>query len=84
MNEKLIVSPFEYESEMNRLDLEPLSKEDGYRWGIIHLQYIQEELRKLEARAIERQDIEFFNQVRISLKKAQDAEEELKEKLAVT
>lgn len=81
MSEKLTVSPFGYESEMKRLELEPLSKEDGYRWGITHLQYLQEEMRKLEARAIERQDVEFFNQVRTSLKKAQDVEEELKEKL---
>ncbi|MGI0093149.1 MAG: hypothetical protein ACREA8_03520 [Nitrosotalea sp.] len=63
-------------------DLEPLSKEDGYRWGISHIGYVKRELLKLEERALARHDVELLHDIVLSKLRAIEAEEELRKKLA--
>ena len=67
--------------EMKVRDLEPLSKEDGYRWGLSHLGYVREELVKLEERALARRDVELLHDIVSSKLRAAEAEEELRKKL---
>ena len=62
-------------------DLEPLSTEDGYRWGLSHLGYVKRELIKLEERALARRDVELLHDIVSSKLRAIDAEEELRKKL---
>lgn len=66
---------------MSAPDLEPLSKEDGYRWGLSHLGYVKRELLKLEERALARRDAELLHDIVSSKLRAIDAEEELRKKL---
>ncbi len=63
-------------------DLEPLSKEDGYRWGISHIGYVKRELLKLEERALARHDVELLHDIVSSKLRATEVEEELRKKLA--
>ncbi|SMH70842.1 hypothetical protein [Candidatus Nitrosotalea okcheonensis] len=63
-------------------DLEPLSKEDGYRWGLSNLEYVKRELIKLEERALARHDVELLHDIVSSKLRAIEAEEELRKKLA--
>ncbi|MDE1875198.1 MAG: hypothetical protein KGH86_00005, partial [Thaumarchaeota archaeon] len=63
-------------------DLEPLSKEDGYRWGISHIGYVKRELLKLEERALARHDAELLHDIVSSKLRAIEVEEELRKKLA--
>ena len=67
---------------MKAQDLEPLSKEDGYRWGLSHLGYVKKELLKLEERALARRDAELLHDIVSSKLRAIEAEEELRKKLA--
>jgi hypothetical protein len=67
---------------MGNQDLEPLSKEDGYRWGLSHLGYVKNELLKLEERALARRDVELLHDIVSSKLRAAEAEEELRKKLA--
>lgn len=68
--------------KMRVQDLEPLSKEDGYRWGLSHLGYVKRELIKLEERALARRDVELLHDIVSSKLRAIEAEEELRKKLA--
>ncbi|MDC8453420.1 MAG: hypothetical protein LV477_11005 [Candidatus Nitrosotalea sp.] len=68
--------------KMRVQDLEPLSKEDGYRWGLSHLEYVKSELIKLEERALARRDVELLHDIVSSKLRTIDAEEELRKKLA--
>ncbi|HVZ62936.1 MAG TPA: hypothetical protein VG896_04620 [Candidatus Nitrosotalea sp.] len=68
-------------SKMRVQDLEPLSKEDGYRWGLSHLGYVKRELMKLEERALARRDVELLHDIVSSKLRAIEAEEELRKKL---
>ncbi|MDE1818528.1 MAG: hypothetical protein KGI19_08000 [Thaumarchaeota archaeon] len=63
-------------------DLEPLSKEDGYRWGLSHIGYVKRELLKLEERALARHDAELLHDIVSSKLHAIEVEEELRKKLA--
>ncbi|HZS74706.1 MAG TPA: hypothetical protein VFA69_09430 [Candidatus Nitrosotalea sp.] len=67
--------------KMRVQDLEPLSTEDGYRWGLSHLGYVKRELIKLEERALARRDVELLHDIVSSKLRAIDAEEELRKKL---
>lgn len=69
-------------NKMRVQDLEPLSKEDGYRWGLSHLGYVKRELIKLEERALARRDVELLHDIVSSKLRAIEAEEELRKKLA--
>ena len=67
--------------KMRVQDLEPLNKEDGYRWGLSHLGYVKRELIKLEERALERRDVKLLHDIVSSKLRAIEAEEELQKKL---
>ncbi|MFZ1077470.1 MAG: hypothetical protein WAN47_08605 [Nitrosotalea sp.] len=67
---------------VKRQELEPLSKEDGYRWGISHIQYVKKELLKLEESALERRDVELLHNLVVSKLRAAEVEQELEQKLA--
>lgn len=60
---------------------EPLSKEDGYRWGLSHIEYVKKELLKLEERALARCDTELLHSIVNSKLRALEVEQELQEKL---
>lgn len=66
---------------MKRQELEPLSKEDGYRWGLSHIAQVKKDLLKLEERALERRDKELLHNIVISKLRAVEVEEELRKKL---
>lgn len=75
--------PFDEMGDKMRVqDLEPLSKEDGYRWGLSHLEYVKRELIKLEERALARRDVELLHDIVSSKLRTIEAEEELRKKLA--
>lgn len=67
---------------IRRQEFEPLSEEDGYRWGLSHLAYVKKELLKLEERALARKDLELLNNILVSKLRTVEAEEELRKKLA--
>jgi hypothetical protein len=62
-------------------DLEPLSEEDGYRWGISHIEYVKKELLKLEERALANHDVGLLHNIVSSKLRAVEVEEELRKKL---
>lgn len=62
-------------------DLEPLSEEDGYRWGISHIEYVKKELLKLEERARANHDVGLLHNIVSSKLRAVEVEEELRKKL---
>ncbi|MDE1767585.1 MAG: hypothetical protein KGH99_02495 [Thaumarchaeota archaeon] len=66
---------------VKRQELEPLSEEDGYRWGISHIQYVKKELLKLEESALKRRDVELLHNIVVSKLRAVEVEQELREKL---
>lgn len=66
---------------VKRQELEPLSEEDGYRWGISHIQYVKKELLKLEESALERRDVELLHNIVVSKLRATEVEQELRKKL---
>jgi hypothetical protein len=66
---------------VKRQELEPLSEEDGYRWGISHIQYVKKELFKLEESALERRDVELLHNIVASKLRAAEVEQELRKKL---
>ncbi|GEM_PF-1535300 len=66
---------------LKREEPEPLSEEDGYRWGISHIEYVKKELLKLEERALARRDEELLHNIVNSKLHALEVEQELREKL---
>lgn len=66
---------------LKRQELEPLSKEDGYRWGLSHIEYVKKELLKLEERALARRDVDLLHKIVDSKLRATEVEQELKGKL---
>lgn len=66
---------------LKRSEPEPLSKEDGYRWGISHIEYVKQELLKLEERALARRDADLLHSIVDSKLRALDVEQELRKKL---
>ena len=67
---------------LRRQEPEPLSKEDGYRWGLSHIEYVKRELTKLEQRALTRHDAELLHSIVNSKLRAMEVEHELREKLS--
>lgn len=65
-------------------DFEPLSKADGYRWGLSHIGYVKKELLKLEERALARRDVGLLHDIVSSKLRATEVEEELRKKLVDT
>lgn len=66
---------------VKKQELEPLSEEDGYRWGISHIQYVKKELSKLEESALKRRDVELLHNIVASKLRAAEVEQELRKKL---
>ena len=60
---------------------EPLGEDDGYRWGLLHLEYVKKEIYKLEQRAIARRDVSLLHSIVNSKLRASEAEQELRKKL---
>lgn len=69
---------------VKRQELEPLSEEDGYRWGISHIQHVKKELLKLEENALERRDVELLHNIVVSKLRAVEVEQELRKKLGTS
>ena len=67
---------------LRRQEPEPLSKEDGYRWGLLHIEYVKKELIKLEERALARHDADLLHSIVNSKLRAKEIEEELRDKLS--
>lgn len=74
--------PFKEMGNIVKAHLEPLSKEDGYRWGLSHIEYVKKELLKLEERALTRHESELLHNIVSSKLRAVEVEEELRKKLA--
>lgn len=71
----------------DKIDLEenrPMSKADGYQWGLDYLNDTIKQLEKLERMALAKNNPMFYNDVRISIQRAQHAQKELQDKLTKT
>lgn len=58
-----------------------MSLADGYQWGLEYLQDILSNIERLEMHAREKNDPVFYNNVKLSLQRARNAQHELKSKL---
>jgi hypothetical protein len=65
------------EAEENR----PMSITAGYQWGLDHLNDTIKQLEKLEYRAMVKKDPLFYNNIKISIQRAKEAQKELQDKL---
>ncbi len=65
------------ESEESR----SMSKADGYQWGLDYLNDTLKQLEKLERRALAKNNPIFYNDIKISIQRAQQAQKELQDKL---
>ena len=68
------------ESEESR----PMSQADGYQWGLDYLNDTIKQLEKLEQKALAKNDPIFYNNVILSIQRAQHAQKELQDKLIKT
>lgn len=71
----------------DKIDLEesrPMSKADGYQWGLDYLNDTIKQLEKLERVALAKNNPMFYNDVKISIQRAQQAQKELQDKLTKT
>ncbi|HKU32951.1 MAG TPA: hypothetical protein VJR22_03795 [Candidatus Nitrosotalea sp.] len=66
---------------VRRQEMEPLSEEEGYRWGLCHIEQVKKDLLKLEERALVRRDEELLHNIVISKLRAIEVEDELRKKL---
>jgi hypothetical protein len=60
----------------------PMREADGYQWGLDYLNDTLKQLEKLEQRALAKNNPMFYNDIKISIQRAQDAQKELQDKLA--
>jgi hypothetical protein len=58
-----------------------MSEADGYRWGIDYLKDVVKQLEKLEERALLKKDPIFYNNIKLSIQRAKEAQNELCSKL---
>ena len=65
-------------------NLKPLTKTEGYKWGLAYLENAKKELLKLEKNALERNDPYFYNDVRESMLRAKEAENEILTKIRMS
>ncbi|TBR25569.1 MAG: hypothetical protein EPO63_01615 [Candidatus Nitrosotenuis sp.] len=71
----------------DKIDLEesrPMSKADGYQWGLDYLNDTIKQLEKLERMALAKNNPMFYTDVKISIQRAQQAQKELQDKLTKT
>ncbi|MDE1861913.1 MAG: hypothetical protein KGI33_03265 [Thaumarchaeota archaeon] len=66
---------------LGRHEPESISREDGYRWGLLHIEYVKKELQKLEERALNRRDEEMLHSIVNSKLRALEVQEELRKSL---
>jgi hypothetical protein len=59
----------------------PMSQADGYQWGLDYLDDTIRHLEKLEQKALAKNDPIFYNNVKISIQRAQHTQKELQDKL---
>ena len=60
----------------------PMSKADWYQWGLDYLNDTLKQLEKLEQRALAKNNPMFYNDVKMSIQRAQAAQKELQDNLA--
>jgi hypothetical protein len=65
------------EAEENK----PMSEADGYQWGLDYLKDILKELERLEEKALQKKDPTFYNNIKLSIQRAKEAQTELHNKL---
>jgi len=68
------------ESEESR----PMSKADGYQWGLDYLNDTLKQLEKLKQRALAKNNPTFYNDVKISIQRAQHVQKELQDRITET
>ena len=59
----------------------PMSQEDGYRWGLDYLKDIEKQLQKLEKKAIEQNNPSLYQNVRLSMQRYLEAQQEITDKI---
>ncbi len=59
----------------------PMSQEDGYRWGLDYLKDIEKQLQKLEKKAIEQNNPSLYQNVRLSMQRYIEAQQEITDKI---
>jgi hypothetical protein len=65
------------ESEQSR----PMSQEDGYQWGLDYLKDIEKQLQKLEKKALEQNNPSLYQNVRLSMQRSLEAQQEITDKM---
>jgi hypothetical protein len=58
-----------------------MSEADGYQWGLDYLKDIINQIEKLEREALQKNDPLFYNNIKLSMQRAMDAQTELDQKL---
>lgn len=59
----------------------PMSQEDGYQWGLDYLKDIEKQLQKLEKKALEQNNPSLYQNVRLSMQRSLDAQQEITYKI---
>ena len=61
--------------------INPMSQEDGYRWGLDYLKDIEKQLQKLEKKALEQNNPSLYQNVRLSMQRYLEAQQEITDKI---
>ncbi len=59
----------------------PMSQEDGYQWGLDYLKDIEKQLQKLEKKALEQNNPALYQNVRLSMQRSIEAQQEITDKI---
>ena len=59
----------------------PMSQEDGYQWGLDYLKDIEKQLQKLEKKALEQNSPTLYQNVRLSMQRSLEAQQEITDKI---
>lgn len=59
----------------------PMSREDGYQWGLDYLKDIEKQLLKLEKKALEQNNPTLYQNVRLSMQRSLEAQQEITDKI---
>lgn len=59
----------------------PMSQEDGYQWGLDYLKDIEKQLQKLEKKALEQNNPTLYQNVRLSIQRSLEAQQEITDKI---
>lgn len=65
------------ETEQNK----PMSEADGYQWGLDYIKDIQKQLEKLEKMSLDQNNPILYNNIKLSMQRALEAQKELSGKL---